>query len=162
LKQENPLRNQLKAVRARLGMSQQELARAAGITRQTIGGIEAGLYAPSAAVALRLAKALGCRVEELFWLDDDLPTLEALPAEPVPQEQPMRVSLAQVGGQWIAHPLTGEQAFRTEMVPADGLGAREAGKEMLFLRLLDDPETLARTVLLAGCTPALSLWARSA
>jgi putative molybdopterin biosynthesis protein len=159
---EGELKNRLRAVRSRLGISQQELAAAAGIARQTIGGIEAGTYALSLSVALRLARALGCPVDELFWLEEDLPTVPAtlvgkLPATPEPQ----RVALAQVGGQWVAHPLTGEQAFRHEMVPADGLAVRdEAGQ--LTVRLLDEPEALGRTVLLAGCTPALSLWARSA
>ncbi len=162
LRQESGLRNQLKAVRTRLGRSQQELAAAAGITRQTIGGIEAGLYAPSAAVALRLAKALGCRVEELFWLGEDLPTVQAVPVEPAPPGRPLRVTLAQVGGRWVAHPLSAEKAFRTEMIPADGVAAREGGKDTLSVQLLDDPEALTRTVVLAGCAPALSLWARSA
>jgi putative molybdopterin biosynthesis protein len=155
------LRNQLKALRTRLGLSQQELAAAAHVARQTIGGIEAELYTPSAAVALRLAKALGCRVEEIFWLEDESATLEAVPALGAPAETPMRVTLAQVGGKWVAHPLYGEQAFRVEMVPADGMGTWKEGVNTLSVRLLDDAETLARTVVLAGCTPALSLWARS-
>ena len=70
-KDEKALRNRLKEVRTRLGKSQQELAQAAGIARQTIGGIEAGTYSVSMAVALKIARALGCRVEELFWLEDE-------------------------------------------------------------------------------------------
>src|SRR5690348_12179052 len=108
--EENRLRNQLKAVRTRLGMSQQELAATAGVARQTIGGIEAELYAPSAAVALRIAKALGCRVEDLFWLEEDLPTLEATLATDAHAETPLRVALARVDGRWVAHPLLGDRA----------------------------------------------------
>jgi molybdate-binding protein len=48
------------------------------------------------------------------------------------------------------------------MVPADGVGAPIAGAATVRVRLLDDPDTLARTVVLAGCAPVLSLWARSA
>lgn len=162
MKEGSGLCNQLKAIRTRLGLSQQELATAAGIARQTIGGIEAELYSPSAAVALRLAKALGCRVEEIFWLEDESVTVEALPALETPTDVPMRMAMAQVGGRWVAHPLHGEMAFRSEMVPADGLGTWQAGSATLPVRLLDDPETLARTIVLAGCTPTLSLWARSA
>ena len=162
MKEGGDLRNQLKALRSRLGLSQQELATTAHVARQTIGGIEAELYAPSAVVALRLAKALGCRVEEIFWLEEESAIIEATPALGSPSETPMRVTLAQVGGRWIAHPLHGEQAFRVEMVPADGVGTWTVGADKVSVRLLDDADTLARTVVLAGCTPALSLWARSA
>lgn len=156
------LNNSIKATRTRLGLSQQDLASAAGIARQTVGGMEAGLYAPSAAVALRLARALGCTVEELFWLDEDAETVEATLAKPVNEQPGLRVTLAQIEGKWIAHPLMGEQAFRSEMVPADGVGAWKGAETSFSVRLLDEPEALARTVVLAGCTPALSLWALSA
>lgn len=161
MREDSGLRNQLKATRTRLGLSQQELATAAGVTRQTIGGMEAGLYAPSASVALRLAKTLGCRVEELFWLEEDSPVIEAASVETLPDGE-QRVMLAQIGGRWVAHALAGESAFRTEMIPADGLAMHQAGQEAVAVRLLDEVETLKRTVLLAGCAPALSLWARSA
>lgn len=162
MKEENSLHNQLKAIRTRLGLSQQDLATAAGIARQTIGGIEAELYAPSAMVALRLARALGCRVEEIFWLEDENATVEAIPGAELPADASVRLTVAQIGGRWVAHPLQGEGAFRSEMVPADGVGNWQSGRETVSVRLLDDRETLARTVVIAGCTPALSLWARSA
>ncbi len=146
----------------RLGITQQELALAAGVTRQTIGGIEGGLYSPSAAVALRLAKALGCRVEDLFWLESDLPKVLATPVHPFPADQTARVTIAKVGGQWIAHPLFAEHAFRNEVVPCDGIGSFIAGSGELEVELLDEPASLDRTVVLAGCTPALSLWSRAA
>jgi putative molybdopterin biosynthesis protein len=162
VKETTGLRNQLKAIRTRLGMSQQDLATAAGVARQTIGGIEAELYSPSAAVALRLAKALGCRMDEIFWLEDADVHVDAMPAGEIAPNKSVRVTMANVGGRWVAHPLHGEQAFRPEMVPADGVGSWEKGSATLSVRLLDDAETLARTVVLAGCTPVLSLWARSA
>lgn len=152
----------MKATRSRLGLSQQQLADAAGVSRQAISGIEAGLNAPSAAVALRLAKALGCSVEELFWLDEDLPTIQAISAGPGEAYTGGRVMLARVGERWIAHPLHGERAFRTEMVPADGIIEGDAPRDRIFVKMLDEPKSLARTVVVAGCTPALSLWARSA
>lgn len=143
-------------------MSQQDLAAIAGISRQTIGGVEAGQYAPSTTVALRLAKALGCRVEDLFWLEQDAPELDAVPTQNFPPDIGTRLSLARVGGRWIAHPLRGREAFRLEMIPADGEGVREANSPTLRVKLLDDLERLSRTVVIAGCTPALSLWARAA
>ena len=156
------LRNNLKQTRVRLGMSQQDLAKLAGVTRQTIGGLESGQYAPTAIVVLRLAKALGCQVEDLFWLEQDLPELEAIPAQTLPYGQHLRVSLARIGGQWVAHPLIGLDAFRTEMIPADGEGNRLPYMDTVLVKLLDEPEKLHHTVVLAGFAPALSLWARAA
>jgi molybdate-binding protein/DNA-binding XRE family transcriptional regulator len=161
-KQETDVSSNLKATRSRLGISQQQLADVAGVSRQAISGIEAGLNAPSAAVALRLAKALGCTVEELFWLDEDLPIVEAVKGGDRDAAAGGRVLLAKVGDRWIAHSLQGEGAFRTEMVPADGVVEGAFGYNRLKVKLLDDPESLSRTVVVAGCTPALSLWARSA
>jgi putative transcriptional regulator len=50
-------------------MTQEELARRAGCTRQTIIALEAGKYTPSLALAFRIARAFGCRVEEVFILE---------------------------------------------------------------------------------------------
>ena len=161
-KEDSGLRNGLKAARARLGLSQQELAQAAGVARQTVGGIEAELYAPSAQVALRLAKALQCRVEDLFWLEEDLPALEAAVVAPLKPGSRSRMAVARVGSQWVAYPLAGDAAFRAEMVPADGIGTMDEDGVTARVRCLDALENLTRNVVLAGCAPALSLWARSA
>ncbi|MEH2362323.1 substrate-binding domain-containing protein [Nostoc sp.] len=181
MKQDSDLRNNLKSIRTRLGMSQQDLANIANVTRQTISGVESGLYAPSVAITLRLAKALGCQVEDLFWLERDLPEIEAVLAKPVPNGQQLRVSMARVGGQWIAYPLIGKDAFRQDMIPADGEAVAVdgfpgiskllnpkgestslAGRNKVRVRLLDDNlETLHNTVVIAGCAPVISLWARA-
>ena len=47
-------------------MTQQALADACGVTRQTIIALEAGRYAPSLELAFRIADALGVRIEEVF------------------------------------------------------------------------------------------------
>ena len=65
------LENRLKVARAELGLSQGELARRAGVTRQTISSIETGQYVPSALLAFVLARRLGKGVEELFTLTGD-------------------------------------------------------------------------------------------
>lgn len=156
------LRNSVKQARSRLGLSQQELAQLAGVTRQTIGGVEAGLFAPSAVVALRLSRALGCSVEDLFWMEDDAPPIHAIPAAGLRPGEGARVALAQVGGRWVAHPLHGDRAFRTELIPADGEADWAEGETHAWVRPEDDPRSLSQTVALAGCTPALSLWARAA
>ncbi|MGF1587862.1 MAG: substrate-binding domain-containing protein [Pleurocapsa sp.] len=162
MKQNNELCNNLKQIRLRLSMSQQDLAAIAGVSRQTIGGVESGQYAPSTTVALRLAKALGCQVEDLFWLEQDTAEIEAIPTQNTPPSESLRVSLARVGERWIAQPLLGNNAFRLEMIPADGQGIYNAALPTMRVKLLDDLEKLHHTVVIAGCTPALSLWARAA
>jgi putative transcriptional regulator len=65
------LRNRLKVARAEKDLSQDELAKLADVTRQTIGSIESGEYCPSALLAFLLAKRLDKKVEELFFLEGD-------------------------------------------------------------------------------------------
>lgn len=67
------LANRLRVARAERQLSQEELARLAGVTRQTIGSIENGQYAPSALLAFVLADRLGKPVTELFFLEGDAP-----------------------------------------------------------------------------------------
>lgn len=64
--------NQLRRLRFEHGeLTQEALARAAGVTRQTIIALEAGKYAPSLELAFRLAHALGVRIEDVFaWQPD--------------------------------------------------------------------------------------------
>ena len=57
----------MKAARAALDMSQGDLAAATGVTRQTIGMIEAGDYNPSLKLCLPICRALGKTLDELFW-----------------------------------------------------------------------------------------------
>lgn len=62
------LRNHVKQHRARLDLTQEELGDRVGVQRQTILAIEKGHYVPSTLVALRIARELGMRVDELFEL----------------------------------------------------------------------------------------------
>jgi DNA-binding XRE family transcriptional regulator len=64
--QEEPLFNCIEAQRARLGISRNELAELTGVHYQTIGYIERGEYNPSLALALRISKALGAEVSQIF------------------------------------------------------------------------------------------------
>lgn len=66
-----PLKNRLKVARAERDLSQEQLAALAGVTRQTIGAVETGQYCPSAKLALILAKKLGKKFEELFYLEGE-------------------------------------------------------------------------------------------
>lgn len=57
----------IKSARAALDLSQDELAQKVGVTRQTIGMIEAGKYNPTLNLCIALCKALGKTLDELFW-----------------------------------------------------------------------------------------------
>ena len=62
-----PVENQIRRLRFDRGeMTQQALADACSVTRQTIIALEAGKYAPSLELAFRIADALGVRIEEVF------------------------------------------------------------------------------------------------
>jgi len=58
--------NHLRAERARRGLTQAELAALIGVSRKTINTVENQVFIPSTLLALRLARALGTRVEALF------------------------------------------------------------------------------------------------
>ena len=59
----------LKSARAALDMTQQQLADAVGVSRQTINAIEKGDYNPTIRLCLAICKALGKTLDELFWED---------------------------------------------------------------------------------------------
>ena len=59
----------LKDVRTAAGFTQAELAERVGVSRKTINTVENGVFVPSTLLALKLAKALKCKVEDLFFLD---------------------------------------------------------------------------------------------
>jgi putative transcriptional regulator len=66
------LSNRIRVARAEHDLSQEQLARAAGVSRQTISSIETGQYCPSTLLAFRLARVLGVRVDELFRLEGEI------------------------------------------------------------------------------------------
>ncbi len=65
------LANRIRVARAEHGWSQDELARRAGVTRQTISSIETGQHVPSAQLAFVLAEQLGRPIDTLFYLTTD-------------------------------------------------------------------------------------------
>ena len=67
---EEPVFNEIEAIRNSLGLSRQELADLVGVHYQTIGYLERGEYSPSLVLALRIAKALNKEVSELFSLTE--------------------------------------------------------------------------------------------
>lgn len=66
-----PIANEIRRLRFEHGeMTQEVLARACGVTRQTIIALEAGKYAPSLELAFRIARAFGVGVEVVFRWED--------------------------------------------------------------------------------------------
>ncbi|MGM7700561.1 helix-turn-helix transcriptional regulator [Pseudalkalibacillus sp. Hm43] len=63
------LRNRVKELRARHDLTQNDLAKRIGATRQTVGMIEKGDYAPSVTLALKIAETFTVPLEEVFWLE---------------------------------------------------------------------------------------------
>jgi molybdate-binding protein len=133
------------------------------MTRQAMNAIEAGHYVPSTLVAMRLAKALGCRVEDLFHLSEAPRQLEAewLGGPSTADADLTRIQLARVGSRVFARPLIGAGTFTA----ADGLtmaAAREgqtptASHPWVSVELWVDTDLLERTVVVLGCDPALAL-----
>jgi len=62
------LKNRLKELRAAHGLTQADLADKVLVSRKTINTVENGVFVPSTILALKLAAALGCAVEDLFYL----------------------------------------------------------------------------------------------
>ena len=65
------MKNRLRIARAEVRMTQQQLADAVGVSRQTINAIEAGKFIPSTRLALKIARHFGKSVEELFLLEEN-------------------------------------------------------------------------------------------
>ena len=67
----NRLNNKLKVYRAMRDLTQGDLAERVFVTRKSVNSIENGHFVPSTELALRMAHALGCSVEDLFQLPPD-------------------------------------------------------------------------------------------
>jgi DNA-binding XRE family transcriptional regulator len=143
--------NTIRSRRQALGLSQQALATRCSLTRQAINAVEAGHYIPNTLVALRLARALGCHVEDLFQLLEDRPRIEAEWLAETAAEAGERVQVARVGNRLLARPLMGSLAAFTA---ADGLTAPDQGSvqprgavdRWAAVELLIDAQMLDNTV----------------
>ncbi len=64
------MKNRLKVARAEMDLTQEELAKRIGVSRQTINAVESGRYVPSTVLALKMAQVFGKPVEEIFMLEE--------------------------------------------------------------------------------------------
>lgn len=160
--------NRLRSLRLAKGLSQGALASMAGITRQAIYAVEANQYLPTTAVALRLASALSCRVEDLFSLvtlgeniEGDL--VGIVSASPI--SVPLRVKVTRVGERVVVRPVATLGEVLNFTVAADGLltcaGAvsRRLPRqgERVQVKLLRDRRIVEQQIFVAGCDPAIFL-----
>jgi len=65
--------NRIKDYRLERNFTQDDLARAVGVSRQSINSIERGRYTPSLPLALRFAQFFRCTTDELFQVKEDIP-----------------------------------------------------------------------------------------
>jgi molybdate-binding protein/DNA-binding XRE family transcriptional regulator len=157
-----PVENQLALVRKRRGVAASELARRAGVSRQTIYAIEAGAYIPNTEVTLRLARALESSVEELFSLPKEAAVgCAPLSAELLSSTRPQKgqaVRIARMGSRWVGVPVSALPYYLPE---ADGVIARPAGRgaKAKLLSFAGD-QAYHKRLLLAGCDPATHLLVR--
>jgi putative molybdopterin biosynthesis protein len=150
----------LRSARQRAGLSQAELAAKAGVSRQAVSAFESGRAVPTTAVALRFARAVGQRVEDLFRLVDELPRVHAelLPGSNHADGVPVRVQVASVGGRLVARPLVGANGVVLGLTRANGLAhVSRRGATGAIVELFGDPARLANTVVAVGCDPAMAL-----
>jgi putative molybdopterin biosynthesis protein len=156
------IENRLRRLRSAKGLSQSDLAGMAGVTRQAIYAIETNQYLPTTAVSLRLAGALGCRVEDLFSLVSSGEVIEAefIGSEPV--RDSMRVKVARVGNRTVVRPVSQLGDVLNFIVPADGLlrgslSGKRKSKRHVRVELIRDRRLIDEEVVVAGCDPAIFL-----
>jgi molybdate-binding protein/DNA-binding XRE family transcriptional regulator len=144
---ERPLPNCVRQLRQRRGWSQEQLASAAGVSRAAVSAIEIHRLVPSVAAALAIAKALDCRVEDLFGSTEGGPPDEAW-AWPPPTGT-CRYWRALVGDRVLRIPTEPTVAG---LLPHDGVFSGGVAKVIRD----SQPE---RTLVLASCDPAAGLLA---
>lgn len=65
------MKNRLEEIRKQRGMTQEELAAALEVSRQTIGSLENGRYNPSIVLAFKIARFFGMSIEDIFIYDEE-------------------------------------------------------------------------------------------
>lgn len=138
--------NRVRELRGLRGWSQGDLAARTGLSRTGVGAIEAGRLVPSTAAALALAKALECRVEDLFRLPDQGAEGPAW-AWP-PSGSSSRFWAAEVGLKTWLYPVEPSIAAP----PHDGVAGSELGLEF-------GSSGASSSLVVATCDPAVGLLA---
>jgi len=150
-------------VRIELGLSQAELAEATGLTRQAVYSIECQHYLPNVTTALKLARTLGRRVEDLFGHE---PAGSLLDGELLGRGRGVlprtRAKVWSVGNRTLVLPVAALGVGLNYSIPADGLilGAGpqpRGGSRRVRVQLLQEERVIRQQVVVAGCDPAIQL-----
>ena len=144
--------NRVREFREARGLSQILLAERARLTRQSVGAIEAGRAMPAVDVALRIARALDCQVEDLFGGSEEQPVETELTA---PAMTP-RVAMAHIGERWVSLPLAAD-GLRLSM---DALVVKRRGRQVLVEPVKPLAE-VRENIVLMGCATGIGLLADS-
>jgi molybdate-binding protein/DNA-binding XRE family transcriptional regulator len=151
--------NHLREKRQASGLSQKQLADLAGITRQAVSALESNQYSPATSVALQLARALRCRVEDLFSIKQGGELVEGELLGALPKGTgPVRAQVTQIGHRLLVRPLVGIGELSSLSATADGL-IIDAKPETnrVKVKLLKDRDAMRRKVVVGGCDPAMFL-----
>jgi molybdate-binding protein/DNA-binding XRE family transcriptional regulator len=156
-------RSRLRERRTAREIEQGELARQVGVTRQALHAIETGRYLPNVALALRLARVLACRVEDLFG-PPARPAAGALVGHllgGLPDAPPTRAKLWSVSGQVFVLPMARLEPSLSYAVPADGVIVSRPSPGRHYPRVRVQPwkplAEIEQTIAVAGCDPAVHL-----
>jgi putative molybdopterin biosynthesis protein len=146
--------------RRALNLTQVELARRTGLSRQALGAIEAGLYQPSVGVALNLARELGETVERLFGVEGEKEGrhLDAHWYREIAERRTggrSRASLGRVGGRVVAVP---QSAAGLSLSTTAGIVSRLKGNSAEVVTYNSSDEIDA-ALLIAGCDPSVTILA---
>jgi molybdopterin molybdotransferase/putative molybdopterin biosynthesis protein len=153
------MENRLREKRQAAALSQKQLADLAGITRQAISALESDQYSPATSVALQLARALRCRVEDLFSLKQSGEIVEGeLLGSLAKIDWPQRAQVIQIGQRLLVRPLDGLGELASLSATADGLIIEsKPGNRRVKIKLLKDREAVRRKIVVGGCDPAMFL-----
>jgi len=149
---------ELTRARTERSLTQTELARRAGISRQALGAIESGAYHPGVAIAIRIARELGTTVESLFGeIDDEASTLVEADWSGAERSRPAlaqsRVVLARVRGKVVA---VSQPAAHLTLSSAAGVLQR-ARRRRADVATFQLPDEIDSTLLMSGCDPAAAM-----
>jgi molybdate-binding protein/DNA-binding XRE family transcriptional regulator len=151
--------NHLRERRQSLGLSKKQLAEMTGITRQAVCAVEANQYSPATSVALRLAQALKCRVEDLFSIKSSGEIVEGEWLGALPKRSgPMRAQVTEIDHRLLVRPLDGFGELTSLNAAADGVIIESSPDEpRVKVKLLKDRAALGRKIVVGGCDPAMFL-----
>ena len=142
----------VKQYRLNKGWSQEELAEKAGVRRQAIYDIESQRYLPNTAIALRLARIFGCRVEDLF-VEQAQPESQPVHVIQGEAEPSTRLALGRVRDRLVGLPLQGAESMPFGLHSADGLLSQDRKSAWI----MSPTDRLDKTIILMGCDPAFEI-----